>query len=369
MARPAKRRKQGSGAVRQLPSGRWQARAAGTEGVLIPAPVTFDTKMDAAAWLADADGSTIAKTREVYRLTEYAELWLAGRDLKPRTREGYRQLLDQFILPPLGTVPLGNLTPARVRAWYANLNPSTPTRRAHTYSLLRAMLATALADDLVESNPCRVRGAGSAPRKRKITIATLGELDAIVTAIPAKYEAMVLLAAWCGLRFGELTELRRADLDLDRRLIAVRRGVVRVDGKFVIGEPKSAAGVRDVAVPPHLVPAIRQHLNVHVGSAPTSLLFPARGGGHMTSSALNTVFFRARKSAGREDLRFHDLRHTGATLAAATGATLAELMARMGHSTAGAAIIYQHAASNRDQAIAKALSGLAQAQRTAAGGN
>ena len=82
----------------------------------------------------------------------------------------------------------------------------------------------------------------------------------------------------------------------------------------------------------------------------------------MQLSTLNTVWHPARTAAGRPDLRFHDLRHTGATLAAATGATLADLMARMGHSTPAAALIYQHAASDRDKAIAQALSGFAEAK-------
>ena len=76
-------------------------------------------------------------------------------------------------------------------------------------------------------------------------------------------------------------------------------------------------------------------------------------------SSLYAVYHPAREAAGRPDLRFHDLRHTGAVLAAATGATLAELMARLGHSTVAAAMRYQHAAADRDKAIAEALSKLA----------
>jgi integrase len=170
---------------------------------------------------------------------------------------------------------------------------------------------------------------------------------------------MVLLAAWCGLRQGELFELRRSDIDLERGVVRVARGVVRVDGGVVVGTPKSDAGRRTVSIPPHLRPAVEDHLARHVKAAPDALLFPARHGGHMAPSTLYKVWYPARTAAGREDLRFHDLRHTGATLAAATGATLAELMARMGHSTQAAAMRYQHAAEDRDQAIAEALSGFA----------
>src|SRR6185369_8264130 len=117
--------------------------------------------------------------------------------------------------------------------------------------------------------------------------------------------------------------------------------------------PKTDAGVRDVAVPPHLLPMLRQHLLEHCEPGKDGLLFPARGGGHLAPSSLYRVFYAARTKAGRDDLRWHDLRHTGAVLAAQTGATLAELMARLGHSTPQAAMRYQHAASERDQEIAR----------------
>ena len=88
-------------------------------------------------------------------------------------------------------------------------------------------------------------------------------------------------------------------------------------------------------------------------------MFPAFQGGHLHQATAQQIFAKAREAAGRPDLRFHDLRHTGAVLAAATGATLAELMARLGHSTVGAAMRYQHVAEDGDQRIAAALSKLA----------
>jgi integrase len=114
-----------------------------------------------------------------------------------------------------------------------------------------------------------------------------------------------------------------------------------------------------VAIPPHLMPVVKDHLSGHVKASRDALLFPAAHGGHLATATLYRVYYPAREAAGRPDLRFHDLRHTGAVLAAATGATLAELMARLGHSTAGAALRYQHASQDRDKVIAAALSELA----------
>lgn len=357
--RAAKRRPQGAGSVRQLPSGRWQARYRDEAGALRSAPSTFDTKLDASTWLASAASVDVEEERTDPALADYASTWLAARDLKPRTREEYRNLLSAAILPGLGGLRLSQITPARVRAWYGALDPAKATRRAHAYALLKAVLRTAVDEEHVAANPCRIRGAGQAKTMHQPRPATLSELTAIVEAMPPRYRAMVLLAAWCGLRFGELTALRRADLDGGQ--VRVQRGVVRVGGTYLVGEPKSAAGRRLVSIPPHLVPVVQEHLAEHVGPDADALVFPAQHGGHMAPSSLYRVWYPAREAAGRPDLRWHDLRHTGATLAAATGATLADLMARLGHSTTSAAMRYQHAAQDRDQAIAEALSGFAAA--------
>lgn len=362
-----KKRSDGTGTTRQLASGRWQARFRGPDGLMRPAPHTFDTKVDASAWLrlqtVDVDRGSWAPPDKTAKaastLGEYAEAWLASRDLKPRTRLLYRRLLDALILPDLGDARLDRVSPKTVRTWYGDLDASKPTQRAHAYALLRGIFAGAVLDDEVATNPCRIPGAGKAKKQHQTRVATLGELETIVGALPPRYRAMALLAAWCSLRFGELAELRRGDVDLERRTVRVERAVTMRDGQVFVGDPKSDAGKRTVSIPPHLLPVLEAHLAEHVEEAATALLFPARSGRHMLGTSLHTVWSTARKAAGREDLHFHDLRHTGATLAAATGATLAELMARLGHSTPQAAMVYQHAAADRDRAIAEALSGFA----------
>lgn len=156
-------------------------------------------------------------------------------------------------------------------------------------------------------------------------------------------------------------------MDIRNGVIRVRRAVVTTKAGFVVKTPKSDAGVRDVAIPPHLLPAVRAHLLEHTAPLPDALLFYAANdpGQHLRQSALARVFYPARDKAGRPDLRFHDLRHTGAVLAAQTGATLAELMGRPGHSTSQAAMRYQHVAQDRDALIASKLSALAEAHLAA----
>ncbi len=370
------------GTVRKLPSGRFQARYHGPDGNRYSArsadgrALTFSARQYAAAWLSrvDADiqsGKWVSPdanivTAKVPTLAGYSETWLADRDLSESTRTLYAITLKNQIVPKLGEVRIDAITPALVREWHAGLRdprkpgkPLGPTQRAHAYSLLRTILNTAVADDVIPANPCRVRGAGQSKRGRTPKPASVAELEAIATAMPSRYKLMVLLAAWCALRFGELAELRRSDVDVTNGVVRVRRGVIRTDDGRVVKGPKSDAGKRDVNIPPHLMPAVKSHLRDHVGMGKDALVFPAAAGGHMAPSSLYAVYHPARDKAGRPDLRFHDLRHTGAVLAAATGATLAELMARLGHSTVSAAMRYQHAAADRDKAIAAALSGLA----------
>lgn len=365
------RRRATFGSTRRLPSGRWQARYTAPDLTRHSAPLTFDTRTDAEGWLAVRRSEIIqgtwrpptSRVDEAPTVATYAERWLADRELKPTTRELYARLLRVRILPTLGAMRLRDLTPADVRRWHAGLGTATPTARSHAYGLLRSILATAVTDDLIPANPCHIRGAATVDRVRKIEPASLADLEVLVAAMPDQYRVLTLLAAWCGLRFGELTEIRRRDVDLTAGLLRVRRGVVRVSGEVIVGTPKSAAGIRDVAIPPHLLPLIQKHLEDHAEPGRDGLLFPAASGGHLARSTLYRAYGNARAAAGRDDLRWHDLRHTGAVLAASTGATLAELMSRLGHSSVRAALRYQHAAKGRDYEIARALSALANGER------
>ena len=124
---------------------------------------------------------------------------------------------------------------------------------------------------------------------------------------------------------------------------------MRAGDDFKVTTPKSDAGIRDVSIPPHLCPVIDHHLERHVRPGREALLFPSVGdpNRHLAPSALYRMFYKARTAAGRPDLRVHDLRHSGAVLAAQAGSTLAELMGRLGHSSPQSALRYQHIARGR----------------------
>lgn len=366
-----RRRERGTGSVRQLKSGRWQASFLGPDGVRRPARSTFDTKLDARAWCdgqaADVDlgiWQPTSSPASPYGVTvrEYAHAWLRTRELRPTTETNYRRYLESRILPALGDVPVSRLNPATVRNWYADQNPEQPTTRANSYALLKAILTTAVDEDLIAANPCRIRGASSKHRVRRIDPATPAEIETMAAAMPPGYETMLLVAAWCGPRSGELRELRRKDIDLKAGIIHVRRSVSHVPPRrVIIGPTKSEAGMRDVHIPPHLLPALRRHVAALVLPDQEAILWPSPSDPHthLRMSTLDRMWYPARAAAGRDTMRWHDLRHTGATLAAVAGATLKETMDRIGHSTPNAALMYQHASEQRQREIAVKLSALA----------
>lgn len=360
--------------IQRIASGRWQVRYTDPSGRRRYAPHTFETRINAEAWVVaarrkiDRDQWTATDADPVERVTfgAYAARWLAnrqvaGRPIKARTRAHYSAILDAHLLPEFGSRQLGAIKPKDVRVWHEVTLVDRPTLRSHAYSLLRTIFASAVNDELIDANPARIVGAGRAKRVHQIRPASVTELGELTAAMPERLQLMVTLASWCALRFGEIVELRRGDVDLEQELIRIRRAAVRTGGAYSITSPKSDASVRDVAIPPHVIPLIEAHLAKYVDTGRDSLIFPAfdNPDAHLQPSTLYRHWYRARDAAGRPDLRFHDLRHSGAVLAAATGATLAELMARLGHSTPAAAMRYQHAAQGRDREIAALLSKLA----------
>ncbi|MEV4175017.1 site-specific integrase [Nonomuraea sp. NPDC049709] len=173
-----------------------------------------------------------------------------------------------------------------------------------------------------------------------------------------RFRAMVLLATFASLRWGEVSALRRMDVDLKARTVRVRVAFVeRSAGGLMLGPPKSQAGRRTVGIPQSIVPVLQEHMDTYVQSEAGSLMFPAAKGGPIRRSGFST---RTRwvdvvTEMGLPGLHFHDLRHTGNMLAAEPGAGLKDLMARMGHDNVRAAMIYQHAVRGADEAITNAI--------------
>ena len=418
------------GLIRQLPSGRYQASYLGPDGQRKYAPDTFTRKSDAERFLSLAEiqldrGDWTDPERGKLELAAYAVSWIAQRpNLRIRTRELYAWLFEKHIRPGLGAVPIGKLSTTLIREWRAGLITAgvSESVAAKAYRLLRAILMTAVEEDgILSRNPCRIKGAGTenAPERPVLNVAqviALADLvgrrpvgnvrkkedgyhlryrakDGLMQAFPQpfasraqaervlfhlmhdgradytcddRYRALVLLAAFTSLRWGEVTALHRQDLDLDNAIVRVRVAFTeQSNGTMVLGPPKSRAGVRTVNIPRSLIPDLQAHLDKYTENKPGTLVFNGIKGNPLRRSNFNKITRWVHLVAvqGVPGLHFHDLRHTGNMLAAATGATTKDLMRRMGQDSERAALIYQHATNKADQVIAQGLDVLLKAER------
>jgi integrase len=357
----SKGRRRRFGSVRQLPSGRYQVRYRGPDGLMRPADRTFDTAADANVWLTVTEaemlrGEWIDPEAGRVPLGEYAAQWIVQRPrLAPRTVALYESLLKLHIAPDLGGVDLAALSPARVRSWRAKLldRGVGSVTVAKAYRLLRAILNTAVDDELIRRNPCRIKGAGRENSSERSVVA-IEQVYALADAVAPRWRALVLLAAFGGLRWGELAGLRRNRLDLDAGVVRVEVSVVDLDGLLTEGPPKWDSR-RTVTLPAPVVDELRTHVERFAEKGRTGRVFVGAKGGTLRRSNFHAAWREATKKADVPTLRFHDLRHVGNTLASNTGANLRELMARIGHASPQAALIYQHATAEWDRAIADAL--------------
>lgn len=287
-------------------------------------------------------------------LRTYTAEWMQSRtDLAERTTELYAWLLDRHIEPTLGDMPLDEIAPSDVRSWFADSVRLHPTTAAKAYRLLSSIMRTAVADELIRRNPCQIRGAAveKAPER---PIATIAEVNALAESMPPELRVAVVLAAWCQLRRGEVRGLRRCDVDLREGTLQVKfTRTTAMSGPSITKQPKTRAGRRTVAIPPHIVQMLISHMDLYVGNSDVDYVI---GG---SDRSLSVAWRRARSQLGRDELRFHDLRHSGLTWSAATGASIAELMRRAGHASQAAALRYQHATDDRDRVLAEALANLA----------
>ena len=390
------RRKRGFGQITRLPSGRYRARYTGPDMALHNGPTTFEMMLDAEAWLTDErrlvtsgawrspkarteQARAAAAARRARMFADYARAWLDGlHDIRPTTRASYASSLERHLIPAFGDIPVDEIGTEQVREWFASYGGRTPTARAHSYAVLKAVMAQAEDDELIRRSPARIKAGGRSEVKRDPQVLSLPELLALAGAMPEQHRALTLLCGFCGLRFGEAAALRRHDVELTAGVVHVRHGMTRVKGTKTIGKPKTRESVRTVAMPTIVTEALKEHLaQTPITGGRQGLVFPGRDGQPLAPSALygRTArverrggktyvkaaygFYGAREAIGRPELHWHDLRRTAATLGAQSGATVREMQHRLGHATPGMALHYQAATAERDRAIADRLSRLA----------
>ncbi|MGK0722601.1 tyrosine-type recombinase/integrase [Leucobacter sp. W1478] len=383
-SRPRKytRRRESWGRVRKLPSGRYQASYVGPDELTHTAPMTYSEKGDAQAWLSgvrtDIERGKWKSPRQAAAevFGPYARAWIAqrvnsaGEPLRERTRAEYLRYLERG-LAVFENERLDKISPAQVRTWHSARLEVGKTTAAREARLLRAVLNTALTDGIVTANPVDSKLTRSATGM-KYRPPTEGELAAMLALFERDAPDMrlaLILAAFGGLRLSEWRALRRSDVTLDgeRYAVSVTRQAQRArrtktgepwaakgDGKWIVGPPKSAEGVRVVLLPVWATAAVSEHLAEHVGKFPESLLFPPVGNAEfMDDNRFYRVWDRAREELKiKGTVREHDLRAFAGTYYARAGATLRETMALLGHSTTRAAMAYQHAVGDRAAELA-----------------
>jgi integrase len=339
---------------------RW--RAAGRER-----SKSFARRKDADSFKAKVEGDELVglvtdPSMGKVTFATYAKEWLAsrvvrGHPLSPSTRYGYERLLERNILPALGTLSLRAISPERVRTWYGNVTAEAGhDQAAKSYRLLSAILNTAVGDDRIGRNPCRIKGGGSESAPER-PMPTTAEVLALINAMPARYRLVLALAGLGGLRMGEVLGLRLADVDTLRSAVHIRQTAQEIPklGR-VVKDPKSDAGRRTVVLPRQAMDAITAHIK-DFGCAATGELITDPRGGPARRPRVSAAWQKAKATVGvGPAMHPHDLRHHAATLMAQMpGITTKELMARIGHSSPRAALIYQHATAERDRAVATFL--------------
>lgn len=368
------------GRIAKLPSGRWRARYTGPDAVLYNAPRTFSTKMDAEGWLAaerrliDLEAWTPPTERGArsealaVSLAEWCEKVIDRKGLRPGSRDTYRSIVSTRIVPFIGDMPLGDVTPQTIDRWLATIAteyPTTTSRNSQAYTFLAGAFKMAVEDRLLAMSPCITPKAGRKPKPKRKDLLTGDEYVGLVAALPEHFRFMAHVMAGCALRLGEVTELRVKDVRFVRLAdegttakLHIARTVSWTSSGPVVGPPKSDAGNRAVTVPPHLVAQLEELVDKRRAGGKSALLFTNADGGQIRHSGFRDTFHKAAEKVGRPEVSPHQLRHFGAVQAALAGATLRELMDRLGHATSSMAVHYQHTAADRDAEIARRISAM-----------
>jgi integrase len=251
---------------------------------------------------------------------EVAEAWyeLKSVRLKGKTLEGYRSLLDTHVLPKWEKTAVGDIDWQAIQKWVAQLTKTKPERRKsdglsasrvnQAYNVFRQVLGYAVRSRMLSANPATDIDLPRKPvsDKRYLTHQQVADLAAQC----GDYDALVLVLAYRGLRYGEATALKRRDVDFERARIEVRASVERVNGNYRLG-PTKTHEQRSVPVPPPVLELLRQRID---SASPDRLVFPGADG-YLKNHEFRKVFDPAATKAGLAGLSPHELRHTCASLA------------------------------------------------------
>jgi integrase len=290
------------------------------------------------------------------RFDEYTRRWLIWREprLSPSTFCQYQSLVRCHLEPTFGHLQLDQIDTPTIRTWNAQLSKSSSGVAVSAYRLLRAILNTAVDDDAIPRNPCRVKGAGSDRAPERVP-PTLEEVRALTNAMPAKLKLTVILACAFPVRKSELLGLQRCDINLLQCTISIQRQLAEVAGRPELKYRRTKNGETGIVeLDPVVMVVVEQHLKRFVGPEQNAPLFPALNGQPIRPSSFWHYWDRARKQTGLTHYHFHDLRHYAGTMLAASGASVSEIQKRGRWKSTSMPLRYQHATKERDNYLAHA---------------
>ncbi|MFJ3962028.1 tyrosine-type recombinase/integrase [Streptomyces sp. NPDC090036] len=359
---PGKRKqRRGFGRVRKLPSGRYQVRYPGPDGVLRPADRTFATVTDADLWLSRKrieieDGQWLDPAEGKTTVRDWGARWLAAvsPQLKHKTQASYRSLITSQINPALGDRELSSLRPITVTEWVGSMKTKglSASRIRQSYRVLSQLMRSAVDNGLIAQTPCRGVRLPRMPETEP-HILTPAEASSLVQHAGKPHDLLIALLAFGGLRIGEAFALRRMDIDLAGRLVLVDENLAEANGKLVFDTPKSHQK-RVLRIAPSLAKRLGAHLAA-LGPGDDVLLFANSKGGPLRYNQWRKACFDpAVKAAGLTDVTPHDLRASHGTWVADQFGVMTAAR-RLGHSNASVTTRhYARPVDGRDAQVADA---------------
>lgn len=352
------------GNVAKRPDGKWRARYRDPDGK--ERASHFDTKAGAKKWLARIEGEIV---RGQYvdpkagkrPFGEFAEEWFAGQTFEVTTRTNVRARLRKHIYPTFEHRELRTIRPSLVQSWVKGLQASglAPRTVRNIVATFSSILNAAVDDDLIARNPVKAK-AVTTPRVpvRQVEPWPHERVQAIIAALPERYEAMAAVAAGAGLRQGEVFGLRVEDVDFLKRTIRVRQQVRRENGRPTIAPPK-ANKTRDVPMAEALSLILAEHVR-KFPPGPNGLLFTTRFNRPMDREYFNPKVWRvALKAAEIPDSPrngMHALRHYYASVLLDAGVSVRALADHLGHTDPGFTLrTYTHLIPATTDRAAKAI--------------
>jgi len=376
-----KRRGKGEGSITQLKDGLWQARVTYYEGGVAKRKAFYGkTRKEAqeklTAALASLQQGLPVAPSERQSLGEFLGHWLettAKNTLRPNTYESYCGVVRKQIVPHVGGVRLTRLTPQHLSGLYAKLQESGLSARTvqFAHAVLHKALDQAVRWGLIPRSPADLVDTPR-PKRKELAVLSPEQVEALLAAAKGeRLEALFVLAVTTGLRRGELLGLKWGDVDWDAGRLHVQRALVRVNNGMVEQEPKSKRG-RSIALPQVALRALHKHRakqleeRLHAGEywQDSDYVFASEVGGPLPLRTLFVRFKRLLQKAGLPEIRFHDLRHTAATLLLRQGVHPKVVQEMLGHSSIQMTLdVYSHvlpdlqreAANKLDELLGKRL--------------